>query len=148
MVHNKRSKLSRARGSWTHGGGEKKKRRGAGHRGGRGKAGSGKKGDAKKTMYWKDTKYFGKYGFHPINQKTTTTINISDLELQKDKLLNNGQATKTGDTIKLDLTALKYTKLLGAGKTKTKYEITVLEASKIAIKKIEEAGGKINLPNA
>ena len=52
MPANKRKKLSRMRGTHTHKGGDKKKRRGAGHRGGRGNSGSGKRGDAKKPRYW------------------------------------------------------------------------------------------------
>lgn len=146
MVHNKRKKNSRQRGSFTHGWGEKKKHRGAGHRGGRGRAGSGKKGDAKKPMYWKDTNYFGKSGFASLNKAKENTINISMLEQQKENFLNTEYASKTGDTIKVNLTALKYTKLLGAGETKTKFDITINTASEKAISKIEAAGGKVNLP--
>ena len=61
MAVNKRKKDSRARGQWTHGGGSKKKRRGAGNRGGRGHSGSGKRGDAKKQIYLKKKNYFGKF---------------------------------------------------------------------------------------
>ena len=48
MVINKSKKKLKYRGSKTHGCGSMKKRRGAGHRGGRGAAGSGKRGDTKK----------------------------------------------------------------------------------------------------
>lgn len=147
MTHNKRKKISRARGSWTHGGGEKKKRRGAGHRGGRGKAGSGKKGDAKKPMYWKDTEYFGKHGFSSLNKNKEKTINITLLETIRHKLIEKGKATETGGTTKINLTQLKYDKLLGTGTPTTKYEITVKQASEKAIAKIQESGGKITLPN-
>ena len=47
MTVNKRKKFSRYRGSMTHGCGSKKKRRGSGHRGGKGMAGTGKRSDKK-----------------------------------------------------------------------------------------------------
>ena len=66
MPVNKRTKLSRYRGSHTHGCGSKKKRRGAGHKGGKGMAGSGKRADQKKPtilkLYGND--YYGRRGFY------------------------------------------------------------------------------------
>ena len=147
MVHNKRKKNSRQRGSFTHGWGEKKKHRGAGHRGGRGNAGSGKKGDAKKPSFWKNTKYFGKRGFTSLNKEKISSINISMLEQQKENFLNTDHANKSGDTIVINLTALGYDKLLGAGNTTTKFEITINKSSKKAITKIEETGGTVKLPS-
>ena len=89
MVINKRKKNSRQRGSWTHGWGEKKKHRGAGHRGGRGRAGTGKKGDAKKPSVWKNTKYFGKFGFKKKNVKEAIKpINLRDIEIKLNNWLN------------------------------------------------------------
>lgn len=146
MTHNKRSKNSRQRASWTHGWGAKKKHRGAGHRGGRGKAGSGKKGDAKKTRYWKNKDYFGKIGFSSINATNTKTINITQLQSKLLKLEEKGIITKKADTYVLDLKKFKIDKLLGTGKATKKMEITVQEASEAAIKKIQDAGGKVNLP--
>lgn len=143
MVHNKRKKNSRQRGSFTHGWGEKKKHRGAGHRGGRGNAGSGKKGDAKKPSFWKDTEYFGKHGFASLNREKIQIINLSMLEQQKENFLNTKHASKSGDTIKVNLTALGIQKLLGAGTVITKFEITTDSASEKAISKIESAGGKV-----
>ena len=49
----RRKKVNKYRGSQTHGSGAKKKRRGAGNRGGRGMAGPGKIGDQKKTTNFK-----------------------------------------------------------------------------------------------
>ena len=131
MTYNKRKKNSRQRGSWTHGWGAKKKHRGAGHRGGRGKAGTGKKGDAKKTMYWHEV-YFGKKGFVSITRKKVNAINLSQLEL-------------LGKESKINLQEKGYNKLLGAGKITKKLEVTVLNASEKAIKKIEAAGGKVHI---
>jgi len=82
---NKRKKVSRYRGSMTHGGGSKKKRRGAGNRGGKGMAGSGKRADSKKPSIWKQ-KYFGKYGFVSKNVRKINAINIGYLEENINKL--------------------------------------------------------------
>jgi len=63
MTTHKNKKVTKYRGSKTHGGGAMKKRRGAGNRGGRGNAGSGKRADSKKPSIWADKYYFGKHGF-------------------------------------------------------------------------------------
>lgn len=126
----RRSKRSRNRGSHTHGSGSKKKRRGAGNRGGRGNAGTGKKGDGQKPSYWQDDR-FGKHGFTPVNREQPETVNVSDLY-------------KYGETeINLDKEGID--KLLGSGHVEQPYEVTVKHASKGAVNKIEEAGGTVTL---
>lgn len=145
MTHNQRKKNSRQRGSWTHGWGAKKKHRGAGHRGGRGNAGSGKRGDAKKPRYWKDTKYFGKDGFSPINKHKTNTIGISHLDSIIEKLITNGKATQENNTITINLEELKYEKLLGTGNTNKKINITIKTATQKAIDKIQKQGGQVTI---
>ena len=147
MTHNKRSKNSRQRGSWTHGWGAKKKHRGAGSRGGRGFAGSGKRGDAKKTLYWNDSKYFGKRGFINVNAEKEVTINIAHIDAIAETLIKKGKATKSNGTIKINLNEIGYTKLLAAGNTTKKLDITVDRASKKAEEKITKTGGKLTLLN-
>ena len=49
MVVNRRKKVVKYRGHSNHGGGMRKKRRGAGSRGGRGNAGTGKRAGHKKA---------------------------------------------------------------------------------------------------
>jgi len=127
----RRSKKSRHRGSHTHGSGSKKKRRGAGSRGGRGNAGTGKKADQKKPKYWKDTKRFGKYGFTSIHAEENTTINVGDLHIFEQTDIN--------------LTEHGYDKLLGAGHPNKAYNITVEKASNSAQTKLEENGGTLKL---
>lgn len=146
MTVNKRKKNSRARGSHTHGGGAMKKRRGAGHRGGRGNAGSGKRGDAKKPSNWKNTKYFGKKGFVSINKKEIFAINITIINQKIEDWAAKGFAEKKGSEYTLDLKKLGYNKLLGTGKPIHKITIHADLASKKAIEKIESAGGKVILP--
>lgn len=147
MTARKRSKRSKARGSWTHGHGGKKRSRGAGNRGGRGLAGSGKRADQNKTRVLKKygSKYFGKKGFK-IPQKVKgkiKSINIEDLNKSLNRLLAQGQIKKDTDITIIDLKKLGYDKLLGKGKINQKLKIIVPLASKKAIEKIKEAGGEI-----
>ena len=131
MTVNKRSKLSRYRGSHTHGGGSKKKRRGAGNRGGRGKAGSGKKADQKASLY-KKKGYFGKQGFFSIlkKQKAITLTRLAIIA-EEGKLIN--------------LTELGYGKLLGSGMVSKPIKVQVEKATSKAIKKIESAKGSVTI---
>lgn len=140
-----RKKLSRARGSKTHGGGSMKKRRGAGHRGGRGAAGSGKRGDGKKPSFWKDQKYFSGRKFKSINPNTVNSINLS---LVADKLFawqDTDYVSKDKDKISIDLSAAGYDKLLGSGKAPKGAVFSVKSASKKAVEKVEAAGGKVTI---
>ena len=139
MTTHKRKKVGKYRGSKTHGGGAMKKRRGAGHRGGRGMAGTGKREDVKKPSIWGDTKYFGKYGFLPRkNAKPQKKINIKDLEVQT-------AGIEKGKVISIDLASQGYDKLLGSGKPSKKYMVTVDSASAGAIEKIAATGGAVTV---
>tara|TARA_B100000315_G_scaffold207608_1_gene202421 strand:- start:368 stop:802 length:435 start_codon:yes stop_codon:yes gene_type:complete len=140
---NKRKKVSRYRGSMTHGGGSKKKRRGAGNRGGKGMAGSGKRSDSKKPSLWKN-KYFGKYGFVSKNTKNIDAININYLEENLLKLPQDAVG-KENDFFSVDLKKLGFNKLLSTGKVTNKYKIKVSYASKKAIEKIKNNGGEVVL---
>jgi len=144
MVVNKRKKVAKYRGSKTHGGGSMKKRRGAGHRGGRGNAGSGKKGDCKKPSYEKNSKHLGKHGFTSKSRSKHRTINLTTLQISANKNL----IKKSGSVFSINLTELGYSKLLGSGKVADKFEIIVNQASEKAVKKIEAIGGKVTLPTA
>ena len=143
MVLNHRKKNSRHRGSWTHGGGEKKKRRGAGYRGGRGNAGSGQRGDAKKPSFWKLTRYVGKHGFHNPNAAIVNTISISQLNSNIEKLVTAGSAIKDGNVYKVNFADLGAHKLLGTGTPAYAFELVVNAATQGAIDKIAKAGGSV-----
>lgn len=147
MTVNKVKKVKRYRGSHTHGGGHKKKRRGAGNRGGRGMAGSGKRADQKKIsiLKYQGNSYFGKKGFKRPNTKEYSTINLDYIESNLDQLLLKGIAKKKDNKIIIDLKDLGKDKLLGRGKLTNKFEIKVKTASASAISKIEKAGGIVNL---
>ena len=143
MTVNKRKKVSRYRGSMTHGGGSKKKRRGAGNRGGKGMAGSGKRSDSKKPSLWKQ-KYFGKYGFVSKTTKNINAINIRYLE-ENLPILPKDLVSKESGFFSIDLEKLGFNKLLSSGKVTNKYKIKVPYASKKAIEKIKSNGGDVIL---
>ena len=144
----KRKKNSRQRGSKTHGWGAMKKHRGSGHKGGVGNAGSGKRGDCKKPMYLKNKRLFGRNGFKRANKVIIHVTNIAYLEQKLDKLKNNKMIIEENGFLIVDLKNLGFEKLLGAGKTKNKFKITVKEASNSAVSKIEKAGGMVILPES
>ena len=143
---NKRKKLSRYRGTHTHGGGAKKKRRGSGHRGGFGMAGTGKRADHKKPMILKlyGKEYFGKHGFKRPLKKIikVKTLNIEDLDRNLNLYLNNKLIEKEDDLYIINLAKLGYDKLLGSGNTNYKYKI-IGNVSKKTKSKIEKSGGVV-----
>ncbi|MCF7798708.1 uL15 family ribosomal protein [Candidatus Woesearchaeota archaeon] len=148
MTNNLRRKNSRHRGSFTHGHGEKKKWRGAGHRGGRGNAGSGKRGDAKKPSYWKNEKMAGKFGFTNPTTKNSNPISITQINSSMNALVAKGVAKQEQDKITIDLSAANFDKLLGTGKPVAAYVITVAFATAGAIEKIKLAGGEVILKSS
>jgi large subunit ribosomal protein L15 len=146
MTVNKKKKSVNYRGSKTHGCGSMKKRRGAGHKGGRGLAGSGKRSDSKKPTIWKK-KYFGKFGFTSKKAKSVNPINIDYLEANLKKFESQKLISKENDTYSIEMQKLGFNKLLGNGKVKNKYKIKVHYASKSAIEKIKSSGGEVILLN-
>ncbi len=138
----KTRKINKMRGSRSIGGGCTKKRRGAGHKGGKGKAGLGK-------HHWtwtvkNDPNHFGKYGFKRPQKMINKVkpVNIGYLDDNSEKLLSNGIATKEGDIIVIDVTDLGYDKVLGKGNLLKPLIIKSPEFSASAEDKIQEAGGE------
>ncbi len=147
MVTNRRKKSVKFRGSKTHGWGAMKKHRGKGNKGGAGMAGSGKRGDANKPSNWKNTKYFGKYGFKKKGLKESIkTVNISYLEYNSNNLLSKKLITEENNVFIVDISKLGYNKLLGSGKVTKKFRINAKYASKNAIERIKKAGGEVIIP--
>ena len=145
MAITKRSKSSRMRGSKTHGGGAMKKRRGAGHRGGRGAAGSGKRGDAKKPSIWKAYPNIGKTGFTSHSRTGNAPITINHLETHLNTLLKAGIVVLKNKQYVADLTKAGFTKLLGTGTPTNVWVITVPAATPGAIEKIKKANGSVTV---
>ncbi len=136
------SRTNKFRGSRTHGRG-KKAGRGAGLRGGRGKAGLHKHKYIWTVKYAPD--HFGRHGFkrHSSLIKKRTTVNVSQVEMNLHKYLEEKTAIKKGEVIEVDLGAMKIDKLLGTGKVTKAMKIIVSEASKKALDKIKKAGGEV-----
>ncbi|MFX0135550.1 MAG: uL15m family ribosomal protein, partial [Candidatus Hodarchaeota archaeon] len=122
-------------------------------RAGRGKTTQWKK--SKKSYYLKQKELgfpdpdwdIGKRGFKRpqdiVRIYQINTINVKDLDQSIENFVLNKKATKTGNTYNIDLNNINVQKILGRGKINKRINITVNKASKKAIEKIEEAGGKL-----
>lgn len=141
MIRQKR-KITKQRGTRTNGGGVVKNRRGYGNKGGRGNAGAGKQHWTRTVLTNKN--YFGKHGFKRPQKmiKKVNPVNVSYLSDQAENLLDNGLATKDGDSIVIDVTELGYDKVLAKGSVDKKLVVKSPKFSASAITKIEEAGGE------
>ena len=147
MVTNKIRKVHKYRSHTTHGGGHRKKRRGAGSRGGRGNAGTGKRAGQKKAGRICE---LGNSGFVPRRTvKTCRAINLAYFTVERlEKLVADKKVVKNGDVYVVNLTELGYDKLLATGSVNVKLEINVKEFSAHAEQKVQNAGGKIVSPNS
>ena len=130
MVVRRDKKSRKYRGKRNQGYGCHKKHRGSGSRGGSGDAGMHK-------FKWSftlnfDPGHFGKHGFAPPKAvfKNLKTINVDEIE------------ALAGSKKKIDLGALGYDKVLGAGRISKQLEVIAPVFTKSAAKKIEAAGGK------
>lgn len=153
MCPHKLRKTRKMRGKRTVGWGQIGQHRKHGERGGR-KVGRHKHLWSYTLRYMPN--YFGKRGFKtPQSIQGTnkpTTINIGQLDQLIDK--QNPPTTTSKTTTKkttpkpiaIDLGALGIQKLLATGHTNKPLTITVQTYSEAALKKIEEAGGKIITP--
>ena len=143
MVVHKRKKVSRYRGSTTYGGGSRKKRRGAGSRGGRGMAGTGKRAGQKKAGL-KNFK-LGARGFVPRRGvKKEKVLNLDYFTKDKvEMLVAEGLAAQEQAGVVIDLHKLGYEKLLGSGNIGLKLKIIARTWSKQAEEKVKAAGGEI-----
>ena len=128
-------------GSRTRGRGHKKGR-GAGLRGGRGNAGCHK---TKRIMYERVGRVWGAHGFKRPQTvvMANNAINLKVIEESAAEWVDQGNASKKGKTVSIDLKKMGYDKLLGTGVPSQAYKITVNAASAKAVEKIEAAGGEI-----
>ncbi|APX96323.1 uL15m family ribosomal protein [Natronorubrum daqingense] len=138
------SKKRRQRGSRTHSGGSHKNRRGAGHRGGRGRAGR-----SKHEFHNYEPK--GKHGFKRPQGIREEVEAIDVQKLDEDALLYAADdlAAETDDGYAIDARDIvddghevDKVKVLGSGQVRNSLEITADEFSDTAAEKIESAGGE------
>lgn len=145
MPHKLR-KIRKLRGSRTCGYGRVGQHRKSGGRGGVGKAGGRK-------HFWSyvlrhDPLRFKKTGFKPPSSiyGRPTTINVGELG---DLLLNKLDKEKLeplSEPIEVDLEEMGFEKLLGRGSVSLPLVVKVPSYTERALRKIEEAGGKIIEP--
>lgn len=142
MVVHKKKKVTKYRGNSTHGGGARKKRRGAGSRGGRGNAGTGKRAGQKKAGRPCE---LGSFGFNPRHGVTSVcAVNVGYFTPRKvQTLVEMGKAVKEGSLYVIDLEKLGYEKLLGAGIAALKLKLLVSQCSVQAAEKVKAAGGEV-----
>ena len=139
-----KDKTSKYRGSRTCGGGNAKKRRGGGSKGGRGNAGPFKHHFVRTIL--KGVRR-GKYGFKrpPSVIEEKNTINVGKLDEIARNLVFRGLATEEGSFIKVDMKNLGIDKVLGSGSIRKnrKLRITSKAFSVKAVEKIEGSGGEV-----
>ncbi len=140
MVVRKRKKILKRRGDRSPGYGSQKKHRGGGSKGGKGNAGLHKHKIHAMIKYMPD--HFGKLGFQRTYAKIVRTINLEDLDKKLKELLNEKKIKDDKEGIKINLSELGYDKLLGGGQINHKIVVEGKSFSKLAVKKIEETGGK------
>ena len=143
MSVRKTKKVNKYRAHTTHGGGHRKKRRGAGSRGGRGRAGTGKKSGHKVAGM---PPQLGKKGFFAHNFKTVSVNLMIFTEKNLEKWLNKEKIKKEGDLYVIDLKQLGYDRLLGSGHLNKKLKIKVNYITPKALEKVKVAGGEVIMP--
>ena len=91
--------------------------------------------------------YFGGGGFKRPRTviKNIRIINIKDIEENLEKFIKDGIVKKKTNNYYINLKEMGYDKLLGSGKVWHKFIINVDYCSESAMKKIEEAGGRVNI---
>ncbi len=145
MVVRRERKSRKLRGrSRTMGWGSVGQHRKAGSRGGKGAAGLGKHEWTWTIKYAPD--WFGKRGFLPRRSKAgyhKTVMNVGDLAEVVEKLKATGEARIEDGMVEVNLADMGVEKLLGEGEIRVPVKVIVGEASETAVKKIEEAGGKV-----
>ena len=141
----KRRKRSRARGSYTHFRGGKKKARGSGHRGGFGMAGTGKRADQRKTYV------LNLYGSGYFSKRTAlrrkikpkiSSINLNSIQKNIFSLIKKGIAKESKGVLEINLSEYK---ILSKGNFNLKVKITAHSASKTAIEQVKKAGGSLHV---
>lgn len=137
-----KKKVKKYRGSRTCGGGTHKNRRGAGSRGGRGRAGACKHHAVRAAKLGYS---YGKRGFTrpPGVLSTKTIVNVGELDEIIEQLVADGVASREGEAYRLDLSSIGIDKVLGKGRVTKTLVLQASEATPVAQKKVEQAGGSI-----
>jgi large subunit ribosomal protein L15 len=141
------SKKRRQRGSRTHGGGSHKNRRGAGHRGGRGRAGRDK-------HEFHNYEPLGKSGFKRPEKAKEDVAEIDVRTLDEDAVLYAAEdlAEETDGGYRIDARdvvedghEVDVVKVLGNGQVRNELEVVADDFSDSARDLLEDAGGSAEL---
>jgi large subunit ribosomal protein L15 len=145
VVVRRERKSRKLRGrSRTMGWGSVGQHRKSGSRGGKGAAGLGKHEWTWTIKYAPG--WYGKRGFTPSRSKAgyhKTVINVGDLADIVESLKAAGNIKVEDGMVEVNLDEMGVEKLLGEGRLRVPVKVIVREASETAVKKIEEAGGKV-----
>ncbi|MHA2223968.1 MAG: uL15m family ribosomal protein [Candidatus Hodarchaeales archaeon] len=141
MTIRKRKKVRRQRGSRTYGYG----RISGGHRKGGSRGGKGNAGIKDHHQIGRVADMIhNKRGFTvPNNNSSDLSINIGEIDEQIDLLLTKKIASKEGSAIKLDISKLGFSKVLGKGLINHSLHLSAKNITSRAKEKIEAAGGKV-----
>jgi large subunit ribosomal protein L15 len=141
------SKKKRQRGGRTHGGGSQKNRRGAGHRGGRGRAGR-----SKHEFHNYPPKH--KSGFKRPQgvQDEVTEVDVQKLDEDAALLAAEGLAEEENGGYRIDVRdvvedghEVDLVKVLGSGQVRNELHLVADAVSDGARGKVEAAGGSVEL---
>lgn len=140
MPHKLR-KIRKKRGSRTHGAGTVGQHR----KGSKGRRKAGRHKEGWTYIIKHEPDYFGKKGFksqRSFGQKLRL-VNVGKLEELVSRQADKKLAERKEGKVSLDLAGLGYDKLLGKGKIAQPLLVKVESYSQLAVKKIEDAGGRI-----
>ena len=141
------SKKKRQRGGRTHGGGSQKNRRGAGHRGGRGRAGR-----SKHEFHNYPPKHKSGFKRPEDVQDEVAEIDVQKLDEDAALLAAEGVAEEEGDGYRIDVRdvvedghEVDVVKVLGNGQVRNELHLLADGFSDGATEKVEAAGGSVEL---
>lgn len=143
MVVRREKKSKYYRGSRTCGWGRVAQHRRSGRKGGRGRVGYHKHKWSWAVKYAPD--WYGRHGFtQPPNLVARwVTINVGELDERIEELVKQGRAERVGEEYHVDLLAMGINKLTGEGRVTKKLVVKTITATRKAIEKIEQVGGRV-----
>lgn len=141
MTVRKNKKVRKQRGSRTYGYG----RISGGHRKGGSRGGKGNAGIKDHHQIGRVLEMIrNKKGFVvPNTPSSDLSINIGDIDEQLDLLLANSIAKKEGSVVKIDITEMGFSKVMGKGIVRHPFHLYAKNITTRAQEKIEAAGGKV-----
>jgi|TARA_Y100001936_G_scaffold118203_1_gene115679 large subunit ribosomal protein L15 len=96
-------------------------------------------------MYERVGRVWGAHGFKRPQTvvMANNAINLKVIEESAAEWVDQGNASKKGKVVSIDLKKMGYDKLLGTGVPSQAYKITISAASAKAVEKVEAAGGEV-----